>query len=133
MRYTFSIVIDEPAYVEDLHNSLESWIASEASDMINDPAISYEIKEPAPTPGSLALLDAGTIQLVLGILSGSGALTLTLRSLFRVLEKYIDAHKVVIKVKFGENMVEVSGKLSEQERSKYMEEFIQHFVEVDKK
>ena len=130
MRYTFNMAVDDPSCVEELRSSLESWIASEIT---YSSEISYEVKEPAPTLGSLAFLDAGTIQLVLGISSGTGALTLTLRGLFRVLEKYIDAHKVVIKVKSGENMIEVSGKLSEQERSKHIEEFIQHFIEVNKK
>jgi hypothetical protein len=128
--YIFSMAVDDPSYIRELRGSLELWITSEIT---RGSEISYEIKEPAPTPGSLAFLDAGTIQLVLGIFSGTGALTLTLRSFFRVLEKYIDVHKVVIKVKSGENMIEVSGKLSEQERSQHIQEFIQHFIEVNKK
>ena len=79
MRYTFNMAVDAPSCVGELRSSLESWIASKIA---QSSEISYEVKEPAPTAGSLAFLDAGPNQLVLGVLSGTSALTLTLRSLF---------------------------------------------------
>jgi hypothetical protein len=130
MRYTFNVVVDIPSHVSELRDFLELWIANEKTD---GSEISYEVKEPRPAPGSLASLDPGTIQLVLGLLSGSGALALTLRSAFQALEKYIETRKVVVKVTYGKNVLELSGRLSEEERGKFVDEFIQHCVEENKK
>jgi hypothetical protein len=45
-----------------------------------------EFRIPKPTPGGLGMLDPGTIQVLLTLGTGTGAIALALKGLFKVLD-----------------------------------------------
>jgi hypothetical protein len=94
-----------------------------SEDTANAPS-GMEIRVPKPAPGGLAMLDPGTVQIILALASGTGAVALALKGMFQVLNKYVETRGAGVRVKIGANTLDLPANLPLAERSRMYDEFV---------
>lgn len=82
------------------------------------------LREPRRASGSLAMIDPGTVQIVLAILSGTGAVAIAVKGLFHVLNKCVETRASPVKVKIGTNTLELPPNVPRKDRARMYEEFL---------
>lgn len=83
-----------------------------------------EFRVPSPTPGGLAMLDPGTVQVLVALASGTGALALALEGIFQVLKMYMEMRGAPLKLKIGTNTLDLPANLPAAERIRIYDEFV---------
>lgn len=83
-----------------------------------------EFRIPRATPGGLAMIDPGTVQVLLALVSGTGALALALKGLFKVINTVMETRGAPIKMKIGANTLDLPANLPATERVRMYDEFI---------
>lgn len=83
-----------------------------------------EIRVPKPAPGGLAMLDPGTVQILLTLLGGTGAVALAVKGIFQFLNKYIETHNAPLTVKIGSNSLVLPPNVPVEERARMYDEFV---------
>jgi hypothetical protein len=79
---------------------------------------------PPPPPGQLAMLDPGTVQVLIAALGGSGAIAIGVRALFGVIGKWIDGRNAPAKIQVGRESLELPPNLPAAERERICSAFI---------
>jgi hypothetical protein len=90
-----------------------------------------EIQLPRPAPGGLPMLDPGTVQMLLHIardggaaVGAGGAAVVAVKGAFGVLEKWVAARNIPLKIKVGTNTIDVPPNLSAHERDRVIDAFM---------
>lgn len=126
MQYKLSVTVGRDSIVD-----FKSTFESEFVTNVNPADVKAEVKETVAPLWSLASLDPDTVQIVLAILSGSGALAAALPRVFSILEKYVESRNRTITVISGKRKLVLSGNISEKERKELIEKFIRECVKEE--
>jgi hypothetical protein len=85
---------------------------------------STEVRIPRAAPGGLAMLDPGSVQLLLAVASGTGAAAIALKGLFKAINTYLETRGGVIKTRIGTATLELPANLPAAERVRMYDEFV---------
>jgi hypothetical protein len=119
-------VVAEGMTGTELQTELTAIAASERD------ARGLQVRLPCPAPGGLPMMDPGTVQIILALVSGGGVLAITIREAARMLGKLIDRRNAPLTVKFGPHKLELSPNIPAEERERIFAAFIDRAAKTRK-
>jgi hypothetical protein len=120
MEYIIDITFED-MNAGDVKDELAAALSDEVSQI---PDTHVEVKLPKPPLGSFAALDPGTLQIILTLLGGTSVFAIVMQGLLKIVMEKVKNKNKPVKVRCGQNTLEIPGNISEENVRKIAEKFI---------